>query len=134
MTSNLKPNPNPEEPVKSIAILCLLAFIGIFLMCQRCSAQTTTQIDTMYCNPSCIEKFIETSTANGKSIRIYAVYNDAKNDVCDLIPVSKTVYQYIQECKSNRIIPSLGIRLRNGQITSIIRYRPKYIKKHGNKN
>ena len=47
----------------------------------------------------------------------------------DVIPVPKTVYEYIITCHTHNIKPNLGIRLKNGQITGIIRYKPVYRRK-----
>ena len=62
--------------------------------------------------------------------KFYAIYNDTKNDISELIPVSQTVMSYIKMCEENKIKPSLGIKLRNGQISSIIRYKNRYYRKH----
>lgn len=85
--------------------------------------------DTIPCRTECIQKFIEQPTKNGNS-RIFAVYTDEKDNIIDLIPVSASVYDYILLCKHNNINPSLGIKLRDGQIYSIIKYKRKYVKKN----
>ena len=82
----------------------------------------------MSCNITCIDKFVEGKTSTGKT-RYYAVYNDTKNDISELIPVSQTVMSYIRLCESNKIKPSLGIKLRNGQINSLIKYKATYIRR-----
>lgn len=108
----------------------LIALLILFFSAVRCCAQTKTkaQIDTMVCHSECIDKYVETTTSNGK-VHYYAVYNDTKNDVSELIPVSQTVMSYIKLCSENSIKPSLGIKLRNGQIQSLIKYKPRYIRK-----
>lgn len=95
----------------------------------HCHAQRTAQYDTIQCHYEHINKFIEKPSNSGKSTRIYAVYTDSKNAILDFIPVSKSVYEYIQMCKEYNMTPSLAIRLKNGVIHSIIRYKPKYIRK-----
>ena len=70
---------------------------------------------------SFIQKYITKSTE--KSVRIYAVYNDRQSGIADIIPVSKSVYEYIVLCQDNGIKPSLGLRVRNNQIVSIIRFK-----------
>lgn len=109
-----------------------LFLIGMLVICtETCTAQTTkhvAQIDTMACHPECIQKYVQQPTNNG-NVRIYAVYNDKQNSVSDLIPVSKSVYEYILMCKENGIKPSLGIRLRDGRITSIIKLKTIYRRK-----
>lgn len=105
----------------AIIIICLL------LATQRCKAQTA-KIDTMRCYPECIEKIVTTTTDAGK-IKYFAVYNDKKQNVSDLIPIPQSVMTYIKVCRQNGIVPSLAIRLRNGSITSIMRYKPRYVRK-----
>lgn len=43
--------------------------------------------------------------------------------------VCKSVVDYINTCKQFSIEPTLGIRLRNGVITSIVRYKIKFVHK-----
>lgn len=106
-------------------------FISL-LVATSCFAQQKqeVQLDTMVCKVNCIDKFCEVPTANGKSTRIYAVYNDSSLGISELIPVSKSVYTYIQTCKANGLKPTLGIKLRNGQISSIIRYKQIFVRKN----
>lgn len=105
------------------AIIILLA-----LSVTHCHAQTkqSAKIDTIFCNNKAIKKFVEKD--NGKSVRIYAVYDD-KCGISDIIPVSKTVYEYILVCKENGIEPNLGIKLRNGNISGIIKRKKFYEKR-----
>lgn len=92
----------------------------------HCHAQQTAQYDTILCHYEHIDKFIEKPA--GKSTRIFAVYTDQKRAILDFIPVSKSVYEYIMMCKEYKITPSLGIRLKNGEIYSIVRLKRKYVK------
>lgn len=80
------------------------------------------------CYSNCIESLISQKSPSGKP-RTYAVYNSKKQDISDIIPVSESVYAYLQLCKKHNLSPSLGIKLRNGQIQSIIKVKPKYIVK-----
>ena len=102
-------------------ILILFCFFALTASAQK----QTAQIDTIACHNECINKFTTTTTAKG-TVKVYAVYNCKHNGVSDLIPVSKTVWEYITLCRQNGVKPSLGIRLRNGQISSIIKYKQKY--------
>lgn len=104
-----------------------LALIIVLCLCtSKCNAQRqTAHVDTIACHSECINKFTTTTTAKG-TVKVYAVYNCKHNGISDLIPVSKTVWEYITLCRQNGIKPNLGIRLRNGQISSIIKYKPKY--------
>ena len=108
----------------------LIALLILFFSAVRCCAQTKAkaQIDTMVCHSECIDKYVEATTSNGK-VHYYAVYNDTKNDISELIPVAQSVMSYIKLCSENSIKPSLGIKLRNGQIQSLIKYKPRYIRK-----
>ena len=36
---------------------------------------------------------------------------------------------YIEMCKQNSIKPTLGIKLRNGVVSTIIRYKVKFVRK-----
>ena len=115
------------DPGHWLGLIALLVIL--FLICTRACAQNAkARIDTMYCNPTCIEKYITTTTESGK-IKIFAVYNSKQQDVSDIIPVPQSVYTYIKVCKQNGITPSLAIRLRNGIITGLMRYKPKYVKR-----
>ena len=105
-------------------------FILLLLMCAiRCNAQKTqAKLDTIYCNPTYVAKYVQIEGSTGK-MRTYAVYKDVKNNIQDLIPVSQSVVEYIKLCKQNGIEPTLGVRIRNGQISSLIRYKNKFIVK-----
>lgn len=107
----------------SFTIVCLLFICSLM----HCHAQTA-QYDTIVCHYEHINKFIEKPSNSGKSTRIFAVYTDQKRAILDFIPVSKSVYEYIMMCKEYKITPSLGIRLKNGEIYSIVRLKRKYVK------
>lgn len=100
-----------------VVLICVLFFLS------KCHAhaQKNATIDTIPCKVECIQKYITKSTE--KSVRIYAVYNDRQSGIADIIPVSKSVYEYIVLCQDNGIKPSLGLRIRNNQIASIIRFK-----------
>lgn len=102
-----------------IIILCALMFISV-----KCQAQRA-QCDTLICHVECIQKIIPQKTKSGKT-KFYAVYIDKQYSISDLIPVSNSVLEYVDLCKQNSITPNLGIRIRNGQITSIVKRKTKY--------
>lgn len=119
----------PNEGFRLLLVYTILVILGLVLGFTRACAQKTQvvhQYDTIMCNSQHISKYIEQPTANGKSTRVYAVYNDDEMGISDIIPVSKTVLQYIQMCQANNIRPSLGIKLRDGQIQSLIRVKRKW--------
>lgn len=80
------------------------------------------KLDTLRANPQCITKVIEKQTP--KSVRYYAVYNEG--NIQDIIPIGKSVLEYMQICKENGIKPSLGLKLKDGRITSIIKLQRRY--------
>lgn len=123
---------DPGHIVGIFMILLILLFVA---MCQRGRAQTkqTAVIDTMVCHNQCIEKFITVQTEKGK-VKYFAVYDCNHNDVHDIIPVYASVMDYINTCKQYGIEPNLAIRLRNGVITNIIKYKTRYVKKSIQKN
>ena len=99
--------------------------IALLALAVKCNAQA--KLDTMLCKTECIKDFIVMQTAeNAKRDRIYVIYDDKENEVSDIIPITKTTYEYVMECKRYHIKPSLGIKLKNGQIQSIIKYKPTY--------
>lgn len=111
-------------------IFWIILMLLVWCTTTKCSAQSQqAHYDTCYCKVECIQKFIAQPTSSGKSTRIYAVYIDRQNDISELIPVSKTVHEYITLCRNNGIRPQLGIKLKNGQIAGIIKYRKRYVKK-----
>ena len=103
-------------------ILCMLFSFSILRACAQ-----QAKIDTVVCKTECIKKIIESKTA--KSVKYFAIYNDYKNDISELIPIPKTTLEYINLCKANGIKPALGIKLKNNQIVSIIKYKRRYVKK-----
>lgn len=90
--------------------------------------KTTVKPDTVLCKTECIVKYVQTETKSGK-VKTYAVYKDEKNNIAELIPVSQSVLDYVKLCDQNNLKPTLGIKVKNGQIVSLIRYKPKFIKK-----
>ena len=94
-----------------------LILIVILILCtQKCKAQ---KIDTIPCHVECIVKIVQKPTS--KSVKYLAVYKCAHMKIQDIIPMSKTVYQYMRTAIEYGIQPELGIRLRDGSITSIIK-------------
>lgn len=121
MTKIINENPEKLDPGFWIGVILLILFIVISV--NKCNAQQYHRYDTIPCQIECIKKFVTSN--NTKTEKIYAIYTT--KDISDLIPVNKTVFQYICECRRNGIEPSLGIRLKDGQLLSIIRYKKKYI-------
>lgn len=111
------------HPKWGLFLLILLAIT--ILCCNRCRAQKQEAVyDTIRIESTCITKYVTQSTE--KSVKIFAVYTDKATT--ELIPVSKSVYDYIALCEENKIVPSLAIKLRNGKISSLIKYQKKFKK------
>lgn len=109
--------------MKKIAILLLFT-----LMTACAFAQTTTVYDTIPAKKECVVKFLTKQTVNSKgqeTEKIYCVYVDKELNLAELIPMSRSVKDYVDECYENNIKPNLGIKLKNGEIYSIIRIKTK---------
>ena len=120
-------NQNSLDPGHYIGLFIIVALFT-FGTVKACAQTQKAQYDTILCKNECIDKYVEEKTKTGK-IKFYAIYNDTKNDISELIPVTQSVMSYIRLCGENNIKPSLGIKLKNGQIQSLIRYKPKYVRR-----
>ena len=122
-------DPENNNGKKVWAIVFIIILI-LYLTCTiRCNAQKIqAKVDTIRCNPTYVIKYVQIEGSTGK-MRTYAVYKDVKNNIQDLIPVSQSVMEYIILCTKNGIEPTLGIRIRNGQISSLVKYKNKFIVK-----
>ena len=118
------PENNNGNNVWAIVFILILLLLACTI---KCSAQKA-KVDTVYCNPTCVIRYVQIEGSTGK-MRTYAVYKDVKNNIQDLIPVSQSVMEYIKLCKQNGIESTLGIRIRNGQISSLVKYKNKFIVK-----
>ena len=101
----------------------------LLFMTSKCQAQKKAAIDTMACKVECIKQIVQKPSANGKTVKYMAVYVDKSAGFSEIIPISKSVVDYISTCKQFSLEPTLGIRLRNGVITSIVRYKIKFVHK-----
>lgn len=118
-----KPDHSPGPLIALVVIIILL------LLTSKCHAQQKAVIDTMTCKVECIKQIVQQPSSNGKAVKYMAVYIDKKIGFSEIIPISKSVVDYINVCKQFSIEPTLGIRLRNGVITSIVRYKIKFVHK-----
>ena len=118
-----KPDHSPGPLIALVVIIILL------LLTSKCHAQQKAAIDTMVCKVECIKQIIQQPSSNGKTVKYMAVYIDKKIGFSEIIPISKSVVDYINVCKQFFVNPTLGIRLRNGVITSIVRYKIKFVHK-----
>ena len=118
-----KPDHSPGPLIALIVIIILL------LLTSKCHAQQKAAIDTMVCKVECIKQIVQQPSSNGKTVKYMAVYVDKSVRFSEIIPISKSVVDYINVCKQFSVEPTLGIRLRNGVITSIIRYKIKFVRK-----
>lgn len=120
-----------EKPDKrnSGPLIALVIIIMLLLMTSKCHAQQKAAIDTMMCKVECIKQIVQKPSSNGKTVKYMAVYIDKSAGFSEIIPISKSVVDYINTCKQFSLEPTLGIRLRNGVITSIVRYKIKFVHK-----
>ena len=118
-----KPDHGPSSLIALVVIILLL------LLTSKCHAQQKAAIDTMVCKVECIKQIVQQPSSNGKTVKYMAVYIDKTAGFSEIIPVSKSVIDYINVCKQFSVEPTLGIRLRNGVITSIVRYKIKFVHK-----
>ena len=125
MSAKLYEKPDHStDPLIAIIVIMILLF-----MTSKCCAQQKTVIDTMVCKVECIKQIVQKPSANGKTVKYMAVYVDKSAGFSEIIPISKSVVDYISTCKQFSLEPTLGIRLRNGVITSIVRYKIKFVHK-----
>ena len=118
-----KPDHSPGPLIALVVIIILL------LLTSKCHAQQKAAIDTMVCKVECIKQIVQQPSSNGKTVKYMAVYIDKNIGFSEIIPISKSVVDYINVCKQFSVDPTLGIRLRNGVITSIVRYKIKFVHK-----
>ena len=118
-----KPDHSPGPLIALVVIIILL------LLTSKCHAQQKAVIDTMVCKVECIKQIVQQPSSNGKTVKYMAVYIDKKIGFSEIIPISKSVVDYIDVCKQFSVEPTLGIRLRNSVITSIVRYKIKFVHK-----
>lgn len=119
-----------EEPDHGPStLIALVVIILLLLLTSKCHAQQKAAIDTMVCKVECIKQIVQQPSSNGKTVKYMAVYVDKSVGFSEIIPVSKSVVDYINVCKQFSVNPTLGIRLRNGVITSIVRYKIKFVHK-----
>ena len=119
-----------EEPDHGPStLIALVVRIILLLLTSKCHAQQKAAIDTMVCKVECIKQIVQQPSSNGKTVKYMAVYIDKKIGFSEIIPISKSVVDYINVCKQFSVEPTLGIRLRNGVITSIVRYKIKFVHK-----
>ena len=126
MAVKLYEKPDKHDPGPLIALIIIILLL---LMTLKCNAQQKAAIDTMVCKVECIKQIVQQSDSNGKTVKYLAAYIDKSAGFSEVIPISKSVVDYINTCKQFSIEPTLGIRLRNGVITSIVRYKIKFVRK-----
>ena len=125
METNLCEKPDNHNSGWIIAIIIIMMLL---ISTAKCHAADPVKIDTMLCKTECIQKIIQQTSPKG-TIRYYAVYNDPSIKFSEIIPISKSVMEYMQLCKQYSIKPTLGIKLRNGVVSGIIRYKIKFVKR-----
>lgn len=109
-------------------IIAIIVIMILLISTAKCHAADPVKVDTMLCKTECIQKIIQQTSPKG-TIRYYAVYSDPSIKFSEIIPISKSVMEYMQLCKQYSIKPTLGIKLRNGVVSGIIRYKIKFVKR-----
>ena len=109
-------------------IIAIIIIMMLLISTAKCHAADPVKVDTMVCKTECIQKIIQKTSSKG-TVRYYAVYNDPSIKFSEIIPISKTVMDYLEMCKQNSIKPNIGIKLRNGVVSTIIRYKVKFVRK-----
>lgn len=84
---------------------------------------TNVVVDTVPCYYDNIKNIVEIPSKTGKSVKLYAVYKTPSFE--DIIPITKTVCDYIALCKDTGITPALGIKLKDGNPVSIVKYKKR---------
>lgn len=103
-----------------------LILLTIVMSSLECTAQSTKNpaiYDTIPCTMDCVKKIVEVPNASGTNTRLYAAFESSQ--FSDLIPISKTVYNYIMTCNQNGLTPKIGIKLKNGEVSSIVKLKQK---------
>lgn len=109
-------------------IIAIIVIMILLISTAKCHAADPVKVDTMLCKTECIQKIIQQTSPKG-TIRYYAVYSDPSIKFSEIIPISKSVMEYMQLCKQYSIKPTLGIKLRNSVVSGIIRYKIKFVKR-----
>jgi hypothetical protein len=109
-------------------LVAIITIVCLILATSKCHAADNAQVDTMVCKSECIQKIVQQTSAKG-TVHYYAVYKDQSINFSEVIPISKSVVEYIETCKQYSLKPTLGIRLRNGVVSSIVRYKIKFVKR-----
>ena len=99
-----KPDNSPSPLIALVVIIILL------LLTSKCHAQQKAAIDTMVCKVECIKQIVQKPSANGKTVKYLAAYVDKSAGFSEIIPISKSVVDYIDTCKQFSIEPTLGDR------------------------
>ena len=119
-----------EEPDHGPStLIALVVIILLLLLTSKCHAQQKAAIDTMVCKVECIKQIVQQPSSNGKTVKYMAVYVDKSAGFSGIIPISKSVVDYMSVCRQCSVEPTRGMRLRNGVITSIVRYKIKFVHK-----
>ena len=126
MAVKLYEKPDKQNPGPLIAIVIIVILL---LLTSKCQAQQKAAIDTMVCKVECIKQIVQQPSDSGETVKYLAAYIDKSAGFSEIIPISKSVVDYINTCKQFSIEPTLGIRLRNCVITSIVRYKIKFVRK-----
>lgn len=124
MESSSSPNNSPFKDWQFWAMWTIIMMVLLTGGISKCHAKDNDRVDTILCKHECIVKIIEKTTP--KSVRYIVLYRDKAIGLDELIDMSKSVKEYIEECWTYNVKPQLGIKLKNGEIQSIVRIRKKW--------
>lgn len=99
-----------EEPDHGPStLIALVVIILLLLLTSKCHAQQKAAIDTMVCKVECIKQIVQQPSSNGKTVKYMAVYVDKSAGFSEIIPVSKSVVDYINVCKNSLLSQHLAL-------------------------
>lgn len=107
------------------AVLLILLLAAIIFLPQHCNAQEKEPVryDTIAIDYSNILKTFTKVSSSGKTVKMYCVYS--YKGVKDLTNISKSVIQYISMCEEAGIEPQLALKLKDGEVISVIKAKAR---------
>lgn len=127
MTPTASQNNNHDGLWFCVTVLVMCICIMFAGKC-RAAEKETAQLDTIPCKIECIQQIMTKKSISAKGnevVKHIVIYKDKELGIEDAIYMSKSVYEYINECSEMGISPMLGIKLKNREINSIVRIRKK---------
>lgn len=89
----------------------------------KSTQQTEAKMDTIALDYSQIQNIFQKASSTGKSVKYYVVYTYKGEQ--DITTTGKSVLDYIEICKEAKISPRLALKVKDGQVVSIIKAKTK---------